>query len=211
MSRRRSCWSRSGTEIIQGPQPKTCPYRHPLGQNQILVGWSPCVCPEASAAHGGHGTVQCLACLDYKIKNVCYEPLHLPADGTRARHPLTIHGGPGRHGRSRNATISAVRRRLLHFDQISQADPVSGQQTLKLGGAAGVAEQAAVDADAPGLTPIQDDLLDVPLRPALNGPAGPHYGGPTHGSAQVAPTISKEPMSTVSVRRTPASSIASLN
>lgn len=94
-AQRRNCWSPSSTEVTLGSQPKTCPYGHLLGPNRVLVGWSPCVCPEASAAYGGHATVQCLACLDHEIRSVCYEPPHLPADGTRARHPLPIRRGIG--------------------------------------------------------------------------------------------------------------------
>ncbi|WP_378280368.1 hypothetical protein [Actinomadura rugatobispora] len=55
----------------------TCPYGHPLTPGDVLVGWSPCTCPPAWAAHKGHRSLQCWTCHAYGITSVRYEPPHI--------------------------------------------------------------------------------------------------------------------------------------
>ncbi|MBC6460566.1 hypothetical protein [Actinomadura sp. HBU206391] len=71
-------------------RPLTCPYHHPMKRGLIRVGWAPCDCPPALARHRGHRTYWCEKCSTVGVTTVSYNPEHLPADGTRGRHPLTV-------------------------------------------------------------------------------------------------------------------------
>ncbi|MFF0526566.1 hypothetical protein ACFYTC_48440 [Actinomadura nitritigenes] len=63
------------------PPPRVCPYGHRLTAGQVLVGWSPCLCAEATGPRRrglwGHRTYTCWQCHRYAITSVCYDPPHL--------------------------------------------------------------------------------------------------------------------------------------
>jgi hypothetical protein len=73
--------------------PTVCPYGHPLGAGNVLVGWRPCTdCPDARGNRNGHTTYQCLACgehpdLGQRRKTIAYFPPHVPDSGERGKHP----------------------------------------------------------------------------------------------------------------------------
>ncbi|WUI02120.1 hypothetical protein OHR68_10020 [Spirillospora sp. NBC_00431] len=57
--------------------PATCPNGHKLQPGRVLVGWSPCTCEAAWAAHKGHRTTQCRDCQDEGWTTVRYAPEHI--------------------------------------------------------------------------------------------------------------------------------------
>jgi hypothetical protein len=75
---RRVGFDRRGVIFFAEPSPAHCagPDAHPLGPNQVLLGWMACTCAPASAGPGGHRTWRCTTCGDLQ-----QWPPHQPPDG----------------------------------------------------------------------------------------------------------------------------------
>lgn len=109
-----------------------CPFDHPLGPEQAVVGWHPCQCPAALANHGGHLTWRCRACADAGRTTRRFSPPHqrtsaevvaemvpVQAEYERALAATELLG----HGASPEATRAAerlnrVRHALEHMETV---------------------------------------------------------------------------------------------
>lgn len=65
--------------FASGGHPDSCRRGHPWGPGQILVGWTPCLCPNAAANGKGHHWVRCETA---GCGEVWTDPPHAPEAGT---------------------------------------------------------------------------------------------------------------------------------